>query len=243
MNPRASSLFHFTKSKEVLFEIFRHGFWPRYCLEDIEWHGNKDYDFVAFPMVCFCDIPLTRISEHVNFYGSFGIGLTKDWGKKNDLNPIMYFTGSNPILKSIKSLTAQVQGSDQSEVGLKNVRHILAHSKPISGRMIIAGEPVIKEFYQETEWRFVPINENVNDHLSKEKFEDTKSLSEHNEITAEHCRLKFVPSDVRHIFVPNDSDIPEIVNFIQTELDSYPSADLKVLITRIVSLESISQDL
>lgn len=53
------------------------GFWPRYCLEDFRWY-NKDIPNVSYPMVSFCDIPLTRIREHTDFYGSFGIGMTRE---------------------------------------------------------------------------------------------------------------------------------------------------------------------
>ena len=51
------------------------------------------------------------------------------------------------------------------------------------------------------------------------------------------------PSDVKYIFVKSDSDIPDIINFIQTELDRFPAAALKVLMSRVVSLESITMDL
>jgi len=39
MKPRSSTLFHFTKNEEILFDIMENGFWPRYCLEDIQWQG------------------------------------------------------------------------------------------------------------------------------------------------------------------------------------------------------------
>ncbi|MFS2265232.1 abortive infection system antitoxin AbiGi family protein [Vibrio vulnificus] len=67
-------LFHFTNNKETLKLIFNHGYWPRYCLEDIRWVNQVNAPYMAFPMVCFCDIPLSRISEHVSFYGNYGLG-------------------------------------------------------------------------------------------------------------------------------------------------------------------------
>ncbi|MDN3685579.1 hypothetical protein QW180_26505 [Vibrio sinaloensis] len=62
--------------------------------------------------------------------------------------------------------------------------------------------------------------------------------------TKEHGSLSFTPRDVKYIFVKkNDADIPDIINFIQNELDHYQAADLKVLMSRVVSLESIQSDL
>ncbi|MFU0923178.1 abortive infection system antitoxin AbiGi family protein [Kluyvera sichuanensis] len=82
MKPKSETLFHFTKSSDTLEIILKNGFWPRYCLEDIRWLEFTDVEYVSYPMVCFCDIPLSRISEHVSFYGSFGLGVSKDWAKK-----------------------------------------------------------------------------------------------------------------------------------------------------------------
>ena len=52
-----------------------------------------------------------------------------------------------------------------------------------------------------------------------------------------------MPNDIKYIFVKSDSDIPNIVNFIQSELDNYPGVDQKILMSRVVSLESLHQDL
>lgn len=245
MFPHSSSLFHFTKSINVLQAVLKAGFWPKYCLEDVQWQNYEGHEFVAFPMVCFCDIPISRISDHVAFYGSFGIGLTKEWGAKNGLNPVMYFAGDNPVHKAVKSLTQIMHNllEPTKESGLRDVRYILAHSKPTSGRMLVSGEQKVKEFYQESEWRFVPINDNIDDHLLFNRFQDHDIVTACNEKTLQFCPLKFLPTDVRYIFVPTDSDIPVIMNFLQAELDHYQSADLKVLMSRVTSLESISKDL
>ncbi|WP_025822242.1 abortive infection system antitoxin AbiGi family protein [Shewanella marina] len=89
MQPKSHTLFHFTKNLEFLKDILRNGFWPRYCLEDVKWYnGNESQS--AYPIICFCDIPLSRVDEHVNFYGHFGIGVTREWAKLNKLAPVIY---------------------------------------------------------------------------------------------------------------------------------------------------------
>ncbi|WP_460100116.1 abortive infection system antitoxin AbiGi family protein [Pseudomonas sp. H3_C08] len=244
MLPRSSTLFHFTKNLDILKSVLLEGFWPRYCLEDIAWQTlNKE--FVAYPMVCFCDIPISRIAEHVKFYGSFGLGLTKEWGIRNHLNPVIYFSGSNPLHRSIRNLTklaSTTEDEKKKKAGLKEVRNILAYSKPVSGRMILRGEPVNKDFYQESEWRFVPQHKKISDFLHETTYNNEKILNNANRKTQENCMLKFSPVDVRYIFVPTDDDIPGVIDFLQTELTDIPIADLRVLMSRVTSLQSVTLD-
>lgn len=245
MKPKSHTLFHFTKSRDVLKLVLKNGFWPRYCLEDIQWLGQEEHPYIAYPMVCFCDIPLSRIEEHVGFYGEFGLGLTKSWAESNGLNPVVYISAGNNISHSFVKLNAHAnQISDEDEVNNAKVtmRYLYAHAKPLEGTMVVDGSPVTKEFYQESEWRYVPKDDNIDEYLTKENYNDETKLSKAHEKTQQHSILSFSPNDIKYIFVKSDSDIPDIINFIQTEMDTYPSADLKVLMSRVTSLESISSD-
>lgn len=100
----------------------------------------------------------------------------------------------------------------------------------------------MKDFYQESEWRYVPQNEKIDEYLSQEEYQESKKLEASNSQTGDLCRLKFLPSDVKYIFVPTDAEIPAVMNFIQSELDMYPNADIKLLMSRVTSLESVSLD-
>jgi hypothetical protein len=243
MRPRSSTLFHFTKSEDILFDILEYGFWPRYCLEDIQWQ-NIGIDFVAFPMVCFCDIPLARISEHVGFYGSYGIGLSRSWAEKNNLNPLLYVSSGSGLNRAINNIFARtLELSTKDDNPADDARFIVAHSKPTTGQIIIDGKGVEKEFYQESEWRYVPSHEEIANYIVRDFHEDATYLEEQHTRTKKFASLKFLPSDVAYIFVPRDSDIPNVINFIQSRLDHYPNADLKVLFSRVTSLESIKRDM
>ncbi|HDY7832550.1 TPA: abortive infection system antitoxin AbiGi family protein [Vibrio vulnificus] len=246
MAPKSHTLFHFTNNKETLKLIFNHGYWPRYCLEDIRWVNQVNAPYMAFPMVCFCDIPLSRISEHVSFYGNYGLGMTKEWANANGLNPILYLASENNLMAEFRALNDHANGlGDASKVESAKctMRHIYMHVKPADGTMLMNNQLVEKEFYQESEWRYVPKHPQIVSHLKKSEFDDEERLTLENEKTKEHGSLSFTPRDVKYIFVKNDADIPDIINFIQNELDHYQAADLKVLMSRVVSLESIQSDL
>lgn len=245
MKPKSHTLFHFTKSIDTLKLMLKGGFWPRYCLEDIHWLGNEDFPYIAYPMVCFCDIPLSRIQEHVGFYGEFGLGLTKEWAESNGLNPVSYVSSGNSMASSLVELNDHANKHDNSEdkeSSKVTMRYIYAFSKPLNGSMVIDGVPVSKEFYQESEWRYVPKHNEVKAYINKAKFDDEDILSDCNNSSKEHCTLKFSPKDIKYIFVKSDSDIPNLINFLQESLDEYPAADLKILMSRVTSLDNISQD-
>lgn len=238
--PRSASLFHFTGSINFLKNILKNGLFPRYCQEDHKWFGIEER--VAYPMCCFCDIPLSRINEHTSFYGTYGVGFTKEWGLKNKLNPVIYCS-DNGLVPSISKYLLHGHGAETNEQKKDrelNFWRLLKLVKPLSGSMIIGGEPISKDFYQENEWRFTP-EENISDTILFE-YEYKEKIEEHNKAMENH-KLEFLPSDVKYIFVKQDSDIPEIVDFINNNLGRYPLNDLKILSSRIISLDTVAVDL
>lgn len=236
MKPKSDNLFHFTKTIQILKLILKEGIKPRYCLEDFSW-SDWSNDYMAYPMSCFCDIPLSRISEHTDFYGDYGIGFSKQWGLKNKLNPVVYTPPSGKV-QSLASFLLDMENPINKEgVYEQHLYNFISLIKPTIGKMIIAGKVIEKEFYQENEWRHVPIVQNL---LLKEEFENRKDSE--NEIVEQHG-LAHLPNDIRYIFVKEDSDIPEIVDFIHKEMGMFPLNDLKILQSRIVSLETLRMDL
>ncbi len=247
MNPKTNSLFHFTKDIPSLQSILVNGFWPKYCVEDVCWLGYSIFDYIAYPMVSFCDIPLSRISEHVSSYGKFGIGMTKEWAIQNRLNPVLYVTSNSEISIAFRELNEhlnQLIDNDKITAGKISMRSLLAYSKPTEGN-IIPGDPSSrKAFYQESEWRYIPKNSKIDDHIIKKNYDKAPLLYIENEKIKQLCSLTFTPKDVKYIFVEKEDDIPEIINYIQAEpsLGKYPSNDLKILMSRVISLEDIMND-
>jgi len=243
MTSKSDNLFHFTKSPEFVKGILLNGFMPRYCLEDVEWIGIPDTKFFAYPMVCFCDIPLSRISDHSDFFGSYGLGLTKNWGLKNRLAPAIYATPGSAATKVWKYLFEQKfldvdpDKKAKEDQQFSHLYQLMTLTKPISGNMVVAGKVVAKDFDQENEWRFVPEQGSV---IDEKDFPAQKDAG--NKLMESH-KLSLAPTDVKYVFVKEDNEIPDIVDFVNTKMGHFPHNDLKILTSRIISLETIYKDL
>ncbi len=240
MNPKADNLFHFTKSLDVLKSILANGIQPKYCLEDVKSFNWVANNYLALPISCFCDIPLSRISEHTDFYGNYGVGLSKEWGYKNRLEPVIY-THKNSDINRLVSFMLGMKDSSLTEKGKEEYDMLrfkfLSLVKPIKGSMKISGKEYAKEFYQENEWRYVA---NKIFMLFEEGFDMSRKILDESLL---EFRLELEPKDIKYLFVKDDSDIPSLVDFINEKLGHHCHDDLKVLSSRIVSLNLLSTDL
>lgn len=100
-----SSLFHYTKSLDTLIGILSTGLrfstvrepYPQIGYgESIFTRIGLQKTYVDNHIVCFCDIPLTKAVEHRKYYNSYTIGLSKDWGKRNNVTPVRYVHSNSP---------------------------------------------------------------------------------------------------------------------------------------------------
>ena len=88
----SSSLFHFTQKLDTLKKIIKNGLRYSFAYEQYPSSIVQSYlspfedinddlkmaNGVAIPMISFCDIPITRASEHIDRYGHYMIGLNKN---------------------------------------------------------------------------------------------------------------------------------------------------------------------
>lgn len=242
MKAKPTALFHFTSSFENLCSILRVGFWPRYCVEDIRWTGFGE-EYYAVPMVCFCDIPLSRINGIVQDYGVYGLGLTKAWGIASGLNPLLYVTENSLFTSSLLKLFENPSNEDKdSKV---HVMHALAYTKPFNGKIMVHGRFVDKLFYEECEWRYVPMIYEGSHYpcLFKEEFENKNILDKAHEERRNDSKLTFTPADIKYIIVQCTKDISPLIDFMNVNLTHCAADQLKILHTRIVALEELLPDL
>ncbi|MFM5083093.1 abortive infection system antitoxin AbiGi family protein [Aeromonas veronii] len=239
MNPKSDSLFHFTKSLDVLQLILKNGIEPRFCLEDITWLKIEGLNKIGLPMSCFCDIPISRLKNHNEFYGGFGIALSKDWALKNGLHPISYTTEGGHIQELADSLKNIMNENPTSEINALNFYRLISLVKPLTGLMKDKNgqDDIEVEFYQESEWRYVPKTLDI---IPEDNF--SRDVAQANERVKKYAR-KFNPTDVNYIFVSSDSDIPKIIDFITHELIIENEREVKILYSKVVSFERLRKDI
>ncbi|WP_418425340.1 abortive infection system antitoxin AbiGi family protein [Alistipes sp.] len=149
----ANTLFHFTRSKDTLINILKTRFYPRLCLEEII-IGTKSAK-IAFPMVCFCDIPLSQIGNHASTYGKYAIGLKKEWAIKNGITPILYTHSTSLLCDNLRENLNDVRGKKSDNLFF-NLIYTAGFIKPYSSSLSIKKKKIQVINYNEREWRYIP---------------------------------------------------------------------------------------
>ena len=148
----ANTLFKFMKKLEYLKLIIENGaIIPRYNIEIIDYLGLQIIDEIAFPMSCFCDINLTKLSLHAERYGYYGIGLKKEYLYKNiDIEPIHYVNSkSNEINDFREAFSIALKESEQSEQALANyLLTSLLYMKPILENITVKDLDLYKSYIE-----------------------------------------------------------------------------------------------
>ena len=141
MNLSANSLFHFTNNIDAIKSILNDKFYGSYCKEVLY---HKDEKLPLFiPMISFCDTRLETIYRFPK-YGKYGLGLSKNWGIKNKLNPVFYLEKqsllASSLIKSFYSAFVSVmtdqQQIDQISQKIKRINE-LGHRDNFSKQQIV----------------------------------------------------------------------------------------------------------
>jgi Putative abortive phage resistance protein AbiGi, antitoxin len=244
------SIFHYTRKFETICEIIENGFVPSFCKEQL-CTSEHCYDF-AVPMVSFCDIPLSRAEEHKNKYGKFAIGVKKEWCKKNNINPIYYLNNETGISNSlvgvltthskyIKTCSSKIKKDE-----IYNHIRTISHFKNYSGKI----EGISKKitFYNEKEWRYVPIftddcGKNCCKLYLKNKFGQIK-IDYPKKPHLLECALKTELSNITHIVVPTKKSKYELINCLSKNKKLTKNENqFYDLLTKILTYQEIVYDI
>jgi len=238
----SNTLFHFTNKYKNLINILENDFRPHYALEDFNaiFPGQPvNYLKLAIPMVSFCDIPLSQTGEHLSTYGCYGIGLTKEWGKRNGITPILYTYPNSLLANSILKLIKHTQRLEEN--GRDFLYDIFRFIKPYRGRLWRADG--IKEnviFYNEREWRYIPIGHKLL--LKEDDFLNESERKKFNEdISCQHS-IPFVSDDIRYLIVSTEEEILTLISDLEKLKSKFGDSQLRILATRIIPAERIKED-
>ena len=160
-NLSSEALFHFVTNREYLVDILKNGFQPRYSLELLP-IPEKNIP-IGILMKCFCDIPLGMIKKHLSSYGKYGIGISKDFSKKNGISPVLYVhDGSKTLRGYLSDIRKSKQGTSTG-----SLLPYLKQYEEFVGRKKI-------RYYDEREWRYIPNTKETfvwsEDAISKDEF-------------------------------------------------------------------------
>lgn len=252
----SNTLFHFTNSANNIIRIIKYGFEPRFCLEEfgpefIIWKTIGDE--ISIPMTCFCDLPLSKIAEHLEFYGSYGIGLSKEWGQQKGLSPLTYVHENSTQLSYMRQVGVSIfnifnkidiEKTTMSDNPIVALFELSAFYKPYTGKMWRINKYVDKRFYDECEWRYVPfLNSDKNVYrLSKDEFLNDIKREYENEFIAKKFALKFLYSDIKYLIVKKEEEMIALSDALDNMTDIFDATGIKVLKTKIISSEQIKED-
>ena len=158
----ANFLCNFMKKPEYLKQIIRDmAIKPRYVEEQIEYLGIPSFKTITFPMTCFCDIPLTKVSHHMSNYGNYGIALNKNYCISKDVQPITYINKNSRLCadlsETFRKLFSSAELPDDLKIYPNMLLGYLLYMKPIDGPMRRGDEqPEHYLFKDECEWRYIP---------------------------------------------------------------------------------------
>lgn len=251
----ANVFLHCMKKFEYLKYILENkAFMPRYNEEIID-YLSVEYKRIAFPMVCFCDIYLNKLKPHMGEYGEYGIGLSKEWGINNGLQPIFYINQHSELAKSFREtlfngITKFEQDSSNNSVDfdiyINNIFTFLLFIKPISGLMKVDGTEKHLNFHDEKEWRYIPNMSDgtelplvLYDHQITDR---SRNLYSDGIKTRKKLWLKIEYEDIKYLLVGKSSDRDLLINFIVNDINIDVN-DKYVLISKIIVYNEMEDDL
>lgn len=228
------SLFHFTDSVGTLGKILTSKCFHVNECEEHHWGGYK----FSVPMVCFCDIPLSKIAYHTTQYGCYGIGLSEEWANSNKLCSVIYVRNNSELSKWTDKKLKDIATKPNCVVSAETI-YILSRIKKYKGKISnTKGEKTNKKkfakFYDEREWRFVPNNlklQNIQIGKENDKFEFQDPS---------YTKLQFNLSDIEYLIVKNESERINIINVIDKIKDEKEA--LAILKSKIQTIQQIKRD-
>lgn len=240
----ANILCKYMRRPEYLFDILKSSaIKPRYVEEIINYLDIPHFDSISIPMICFCDIPLTKVSNHISEYGEYGIAFDKEKCIARNVQPIMYINPDSLYFDDMREAinvllnSSEMLGNECSVIANFLLTQLL-YSKPIIGEMNTDKGRKKLLFKDECEWRFVPkLPEDMSVVLpaiystdeGRKVYSDALALPA-NRDTWFHFSL----DDISYLIVPDEDEASQLIDYINKALSrKYDRKTRNKLISKI----------
>ena len=245
----ANSLFTFTTKLCYLEAWINNGcISARYCREDIR-YLKIGIPKIALPMKCFCDINIHNLGDHLDWYGYFGLGFSKEWGTRNGIQPIQYVNEKSALGKDFRKAFKQaLKDNTSANKLLRNyIADQLVYFKPCMGKMLnrLTNKTTEKCFTDESEWRFVPDVSTLNmpQILSKDSQLLDIVLARLSDALNNQpaASIPFDYQDIKYIVIENKRCLATLIS----DFDKLPLSknDRDYLVSKILIWDELEEDI
>lgn len=242
---------HFTKRSNLLINILQDMYFKTAYTKEVIIGSDASRTF-GIPMVSFCDIRLSQLNEHITKYGEYGIALNKDWAVEQGLNPVSYISKNCSMFNRLDARLRDIRRSMthlKSEGSITEYRDTLEeyndfintmrYMKNYEGDLTRSNKQPIKNyrFANEHEWRYIPdINSDFPPIRKTTTNKNWKAEANNSMSGKPGSELYFSMSDIRYIFIKDDTMSSKVIKRLQSRLDenSFSLIISKILITNQV---------
>lgn len=192
--------------KVVTLESFRND----YCEENFEWLIGERVT-LAFPVVCFCDIPLDAAATHRDRYGNYAVGFSKNWVKELDINPVWYVQPGSSIARQLGNTLRTTPRFKLDSLRGHPLRNVLAFIKPTIAfqndrAASRTGTMEVFPADEEMEWRHTPC-------ILLDKWfqlDDRGFINHDHHALSEKVRLKLSFDQIECILVSSKEEVAKL---------------------------------
>ena len=222
-NLSSTTLFHFTSSLDVIRKILLGGIKYGMFAEKLP-KGNLAY-FVRG--ISFCNIPLSMISEHVEWYGKYALGIKRPALRSLGVSPVFYVHSDTKMYPSGKTAENDLLGNPFLCYLKQHLGYQYHKTKKKYQR---------KSFYDEKEWRIFAGNPTIDHYTSLINLE---SLRQKKDLVTPTVPPLHVTLDmIEYIILDSSSDFDAFDSFLKT---SFP-AERDSFLTKIMYYSQIRKD-
>lgn len=248
----ANILCKYMSKPKYLYEILKSSaIKPRYVTEIIDYLCIDGINTITIPMICFCDIPFSKVANHTKTYGEYGIAFYKEKCLNKNVQPVTYINPSSNYFSDFsETLNTLVCSEDILEDKWKFLADFmltqLAYSKPIVGDMMTKAGLKTLLFKDECEWRYIPKLPDDMELVLNPRNATTEGIKIYcDALATKKCKntwFRFLPDDICYLIVPNETDASNLIDFINKDLRNLDRKTKNKLISKIEITSKIVQD-